>query len=70
MTKKELIDLLNKIPLGDDTPVMVRYVGDDAEAGTDMYKVVVKIDEIIDHDGRDGSETQEFEIAIEAIHLT
>ena len=68
MTKKELIDALIAIPLNDDTPVMVNYVGDDAEPGTDMYKVNVKIVDIINMDGRDGSETQEYEIAIEATH--
>ena len=68
MTKKELIDALIATPLSDDTPVMVTYVGDDAEPGTDMYKVNVRIIDIINVDGRDGSETQEYEIAIEALH--
>jgi hypothetical protein len=68
MTKKELIDALIATPLSDDTPVMVTYVGDDAEPGTDMHKVNVQIIDIINVDGRDGSETQEYEIAIEATH--
>jgi hypothetical protein len=68
MTKKQLIDALNEIPLGDDTPVMVTYVGDDAESGTDMYKINVQIVDVINHDGRDGSETLEHEIEIEATH--
>ena len=68
MTKKQLIDALNEIPLGDDTLVMVTYVGDDAEPGTDMYKINVQIVDVINHDGRDGSETLEHEIEIEATH--
>jgi len=47
---------------------MVTYVGDDAESGTDMYKINVQIVDVINHDGRDGSETLEHEIEIEATH--
>jgi hypothetical protein len=66
MTKKELIDALNEIPLGDDTPVMVTCIGEDVQSGSDLYNIKVYIAESIIHDGRDGSETQEYEISIEA----
>ena len=68
MTKKELIDALNEIPLGDDTPVMVTCIGEDVQSGSDLYKINVRIAESHNHDGRDGSVTQEYEISIEAIN--
>lgn len=68
MTKKELIDALNEIPLGDDTPVMVTCVGEDVPSGSDLYKINVFIVDVHNQDGRDGSVTQEYEISIEAIN--
>ena len=71
MTKKQLIDALNKLPwLSDDTPVVVTYIGDDAQPGTDMYKANLLVHPIVEVDGRDGSETTEFEIYIEGFHET
>lgn len=68
MTKKELIDALNEIPLGDDTPVMITCIGEDVQSGSDLYKINVFIVDVHNQDGRDGSVTQEYEISIEAIN--
>ena len=68
MTKKELIDALNEIPLGDDTPVMVTCIGEDVQSGEDLYKIKVDTVEIVDHQ-LDGSEIIEYEISIEALNL-
>lgn len=69
MTKKELIDALIATNLSDDTPVHMTYVGDDAQPGTDMYKTNVRVVPIINVDGIDLSETTEYEICIEGVHL-
>ena len=69
MTKKELIDALNEIPLGDDTPVVVTCIGEDVQSGSDLYNIKVLIVDTINHDGRDGSETQEYKISIEAVNI-
>ena len=66
MTKKELIDALNEIPLDDDTPVVVTCIGEDVESGSDLYKIRVNTVESYNLDGRDGSVTIEYEISIEA----
>ena len=56
MTKKQLIDALNNVSwLSDDTPVVVTYIGDDAQPGTDMYSSIVEV------------EMPEFEIYIEGL---
>jgi hypothetical protein len=68
MTKKELIDALNKIPLGDDTPVMVTCIGEDVQSGSDLYNIKVDTVESFNHQ-LDGSEIKEYEISIEAINI-
>ncbi len=68
MTKKELIEALNEIPLGDDTRVVGTCVGEDVPSGSDLYKMNVYIGDIDNQDGIDGSVTQEYEISIEAIN--
>jgi len=68
MNKKQLINALIATQLSDDTPVLVTYVGDDAESGTDMYRFSVQIAPTYNME-LDGSETEELEICIEAIHL-
>tara|TARA_R100000315_G_scaffold36623_1_gene15291 strand:- start:738 stop:944 length:207 start_codon:yes stop_codon:yes gene_type:complete len=68
MTKKELIDALNEIPLGDDTPVMVTCIGEDVQSGSDLYKIKVDTVESFNYQ-LDGSEIKEYEISIEALNL-
>ena len=68
MNKKQLINAMIATQLSDDTPVLVTYVGDDAESGTDMYRFNVQIAPTYNMK-LDGSETEELEICIEAIHL-
>lgn len=68
MTKKELIDALSEIPLGDDTPVMVSCIGEDVQSGSDLYKIQVRTVESFNHQ-LDGSQIKEYEISIEAINI-